>query len=106
MLKLRDLLQTKDNWTKHHLALNDKGKDVPAYSKNACKWCLDGALIKVYPPGVRDAERIEVKAKLLVACNNVAATLGIPTLEYVYLFNDHAMVTFDHVCQAIDLAGA
>lgn len=47
MKKLRDVLSDKSKWTQCAMARDANGDYVPVHSKEACKFCLVGALDKL-----------------------------------------------------------
>ena len=50
--RTRDLISDHHRWTRYWYARNNKGQEVGANSKHACRWCANGALWHV----ARDTE--------------------------------------------------
>ncbi len=47
-MKIRELLIDETRWIQNIYAINNDGKSCYVTSKDACKWCLDGALRRCY----------------------------------------------------------
>lgn len=61
MKKLRDVLSDKSKWTQHAWARNADDACVAANSKEACKFCLVGALDKLdIPPEEYNIKREKI----------------------------------------------
>lgn len=52
-----DLLKSKDRWTRFASAKNKRNEICNIEDKNACKFCLEGAIGKVYGFGNCKAEK-------------------------------------------------
>lgn len=53
-MKVKDFL-TKDNWTKIAMARGANGLSIDPCSPDAVKWCMMGAIKKLYPADQRDS---------------------------------------------------
>src|SRR3990172_6214956 len=47
-VKVHDLLSTATRWCKGAFAVNNFGLPVNATDPTACRWCIAGAIIKIY----------------------------------------------------------
>jgi len=48
-MKVKTFL-TSDNWTQRALARDNCGNAVSIFNEEACKFCLLGAISRIYPP--------------------------------------------------------
>lgn len=88
-MKVRELLKDAGCWTKGVFALNAAGDEVSAYAQQATCFCLEGAIMKCYPPGIKRIEVIRcVEQK--VGYNNIPA------------WNDREVTTFTDVRKLIE----
>lgn len=61
-MKAHELIADETKWTKGFYALDSMGQRVLAGHKDACCWCMVGAIIKCYPDqGVQNAKLMDVK---------------------------------------------
>lgn len=51
--QVRDLISDRSHWCAHHMALDNDGHPVSAYSDLACRWCISGAYEHVLGPETR-----------------------------------------------------
>ena len=67
MKKVRELLIDESKWHKGNFAIDSEGLEVSPNDKNACKWCLMGAIKKCY----QGAEYVLVLNKVHRKINNI-----------------------------------
>lgn len=48
-MKIKELLDKQEKWTKGAMARDKNGQSVASYHKKAICWCLNGALNHCYP---------------------------------------------------------
>jgi hypothetical protein len=93
---VRGLLQDKNRWTKGALAVNASGKVVSSSSETAVKFCLVGAVSRIYPSEKNFLKRADVFKRLLAA---------LKSFKYCYptivQFNDAHLTTHDEVLKLI-----
>lgn len=90
------LLRSKKSWTKGYWARNEKGKRRDINAADACQFCLEGAIRRVYPDTwfvITNRVMDIIRAKF--PDRTKYATLGIPE------FNDDKRTTFTQVREVI-----
>src|ERR1700733_6944129 len=65
-MKIKDLLKTKDSWTKGAYAKDKRGRPVWIQGDSACKFCLSGAISRCYPTDKRQKQVIRKIVDYLV----------------------------------------
>jgi hypothetical protein len=91
-ITVQELLADPERWTKNAVARNQYGAAIPhTHDPDACKWCLYGALLRVYGSG----NYWPFEDKLL-------KTLG---RETVAPWNDDPERTHAQVLEAVTKAG-
>jgi hypothetical protein len=97
-MKILELLDAPEKWTKKTAARGASGSPLPPDSDQACCWCILGALQKCYPKGPADVE-VEVLLKAIEKIFPRTGTLGLITR-----FNDHPDTTFADVRAVLEEA--
>ena len=88
-MKVKELLESKENWIKGHCALTKNNELTSSNSADAAKWCLIGAIIRCYGV-VGFAEFItEIKQHIL-------------PFSSVSLWNDTPNRTFEEVKELVN----
>lgn len=96
-MKMRDLLDSPDKWTKGAYARNAAGNECLPIADEACCWCLRGAFIRCYA----DTKTGEAAGrKLLVALN----ALDDKYKGRITMFNDNPSTTFEDIRRLLELA--
>lgn len=89
---VKELLSDRQRWYQGYYATTECGSDVEAGNPKAVKWCLIGAMIKVYSDGI-DQEVAEEKLKKVIGENSIVG------------WNDASNRTYDEVMDAVTKAG-
>lgn len=64
-MKIYELLEKPESWCQNTYAMNKDGHSLMWYNcPDACKWCLMGAIFKLYDPHESDKIMDKVKSKL------------------------------------------
>lgn len=58
-MKIRELLDSPEKWTKGELARNLHGVAVAPTARGACQWCLVGAIFRCYPNALVVYRRVQ-----------------------------------------------
>ena len=83
-MKIYELLDSPDKWTRCNYAKTKDGDYCKSNSSNACCWCLYGAMLKCYPGD----HFLQIKRIL-------ESTLGV----WIETWNDEPERTFEEVRQ-------
>lgn len=99
LLQIRSLIDSPENWTKGCLARNKNDKCVYTFSKEACKWCLTGAIYCVVQFGENfDNNKNKIRNDIkFVLSKNISKEYST-----IIKFNDHSKTTHKDVLNLLD----
>jgi hypothetical protein len=97
-MKIQELLNSEEKWTKGLSARRFDGESVAPLDPSACRWCLVGAAQYCYPS---NASNIVLRLRRI-------AQARFPDRFYTFLtqFNDHENTTFADIQMIIKEANA
>lgn len=96
---VQELLDSPDKWCKGAFAQTAIGQDTDELHDNACRWCLIGALRKVYGLGNISPHRNKLDEAI-----RVVFPQWDTEITTIPAFNDHRTTTFDHIRQVVEYA--
>jgi hypothetical protein len=101
-MKLKDLLTDETKWCRGTHAVNERNEPTDPCNDYATRWCLVGALRKIY--GIDTKEFFEAKLKLEEAVRRDSRDLSLigPRCISIPHFNDYVAMTFPRIKKLID----
>lgn len=98
---IRDVLAGEGCWIQETHARNERGEVVAAEAEDACRWCLSGAMRKVFKESDGNTEEW---SKLIDLVNYFVPSVNSPrTFGRIVAFNDHPSTTQADVLNVLDL---
>lgn len=93
-MTVADLLANPDRWGQGHAAMDPTGNDVDIASKDACRWCLMGAIELLYP------DQFVEKCDAITACLRARGWI-----DGIIGYNDEPTRTYDEIMDLVREAG-
>ena len=88
------LLESPDRWCQGASARNEKGDGIYSESPDACRWCIAGAILRIY--GSLGCPAVYEKMQ---------DALGLKRTDSLILFNDNRKTTHEQILAAAKKAG-
>lgn len=99
-VKVKDLLDSSNKWTKNHYARDIYGHSVSQFSNYATCFCLDGAMQKCY--GTKK-EYIDISKKVLNYLHTTNKIHEPLTHQKIFQWNDKAQTTFKDIKELVQI---
>ena len=88
------LLKKQERWTRGTFARNNQGAPVDEYSRDACSWCMTGA--------IRKSLAWLATGPISIKVRKMYPGRSDPQLGEIAAFNDHGDTTHEDVLKVIE----
>jgi hypothetical protein len=99
-MKAYEVLSDSSKWTQRYFAQDTKGRLVDWDDKDACKWCLIGALRKTYPNFGCEPAYYSICARVMDEIRKHKSSDG-NEFHSMAQFNDHIETTYEKVVKIL-----